>query len=93
MLQKLVDSCVSKGYVFQMEMIVRARQFGFTIGEVTQLASLASIFFLHVSSLSWCWGNCKVHVMYKQASELLGVAFNSNLCARCAMHHTSIDDV
>lgn len=33
-LQKLVDSCVSKGYVFQMEMVVRARQFGYTIGEV-----------------------------------------------------------
>ena len=33
-LEKLVSSCVSKGYVFQMEMIVRARQQGFTIGEV-----------------------------------------------------------
>jgi hypothetical protein len=33
-LQKLVNSCISKGYVFQMEMIVRARQFGFSIGEV-----------------------------------------------------------
>lgn len=33
-LEKLVKACVSKGYVFQMEMIVRARQFGFTIGEV-----------------------------------------------------------
>merc|ERR1712025_1401144 len=33
-LQKLVESCVSKGYVFQMEMVVRARQFGYTIGEV-----------------------------------------------------------
>nr|SVE75948.1 EOG090X0B9X [Daphnia hispanica] len=33
-LEKLVQSCKSKGYVFQMEMIIRARQFGFTIGEV-----------------------------------------------------------
>ncbi|XP_061198205.1 dolichol-phosphate mannosyltransferase subunit 1-like [Saccostrea echinata] len=33
-LQKLVSSCISKGYVFQMEMIIRARQFGYTIGEV-----------------------------------------------------------
>ncbi|XP_045461571.1 dolichol-phosphate mannosyltransferase subunit 1 [Harmonia axyridis] len=33
-LEKLVSSCVSKGYVFQMEMIIRARQFGYTIGEV-----------------------------------------------------------
>lgn len=33
-LQKLVESCVSKGYVFQMEMIVRARQFNYSISEV-----------------------------------------------------------
>lgn len=33
-LDKLVSACVSKGYVFQMEMIVRARQFKYTIGEV-----------------------------------------------------------
>lgn len=33
-LEKLVQSCKSKGYVFQMEMIIRARQFSYTIGEV-----------------------------------------------------------
>ncbi|KAF6717332.1 Dolichol-phosphate mannosyltransferase subunit 1 [Oryzias melastigma] len=33
-LESLVERCVSKGYVFQMEMIVRARQLNFTIGEV-----------------------------------------------------------
>jgi len=33
-LESLVNSCVSKGYVFQMEMIVRARQQGLTVGEV-----------------------------------------------------------
>jgi len=33
-LEKLVSNCVSKGYVFQMEMIIRARQFNYTIGEV-----------------------------------------------------------
>ncbi|KAF4802077.1 Dolichol-phosphate mannosyltransferase subunit 1 [Turdus rufiventris] len=33
-LEKLIEKCVSKGYVFQMEMIVRARQLGFTVGEV-----------------------------------------------------------
>jgi dolichol-phosphate mannosyltransferase len=33
-LQKLIESCISKGYVFQMEMIIRARQQGCTIGEV-----------------------------------------------------------
>ena len=33
-LEKLIKTCVSKGYVFQMEMIIRARQFGYNIGEV-----------------------------------------------------------
>ena len=33
-LEKLVKSTVSKGYTFQMEMVIRARQLGFTIGEV-----------------------------------------------------------
>ncbi|KAJ6665657.1 hypothetical protein lerEdw1_002027 [Lerista edwardsae] len=33
-LQKLMEKCVSKGYVFQMEMIVRARQLGYSVGEV-----------------------------------------------------------
>ncbi|KAM8716459.1 hypothetical protein ACLKA7_003350 [Drosophila subpalustris] len=33
-LEKCIASCVSKGYVFQMEMLVRARQHDFTIAEV-----------------------------------------------------------
>jgi len=33
-LEQLVANCVSKGYVFQMEMVIRARQLGYTIGEV-----------------------------------------------------------
>lgn len=33
-LTKLISVCESKGYVFQMEMIVRARQLKFSIGEV-----------------------------------------------------------
>lgn len=33
-LEKLIAKCVSKGYVFQMEMLVRARQLNYTIGEV-----------------------------------------------------------
>ncbi|KAL4216448.1 dolichol-P-mannose synthesis [Mactra antiquata] len=33
-LEKMVNACVSKGYVFQMEMIIRARQLGYSIGEV-----------------------------------------------------------
>ena len=34
-LEDLVSRCISKGYVFQMEMIVRARESGYTIGEVS----------------------------------------------------------
>ncbi|KAF0524600.1 Dolichol-phosphate mannosyltransferase [Gigaspora margarita] len=33
-LEKIMTVVISKGYVFQMEMMVRARQFGYTIGEV-----------------------------------------------------------
>lgn len=33
-LEGLIECCVSKGYVFQMEMIVRARQLNYSIGEV-----------------------------------------------------------
>ena len=33
-LQELIKSCVSKGYVFQMEMVIRARELGYTISEV-----------------------------------------------------------
>ena len=40
-LQRLIDSCVSKGYVFQMEMIVRARHFNYSIGEVGRIIQRA----------------------------------------------------
>jgi dolichol-phosphate mannosyltransferase len=33
-LKRLIESVVSKGYVFQMEIIVRANQFNYTLGEV-----------------------------------------------------------
>ncbi|RGB25952.1 dolichol-phosphate mannosyltransferase [Rhizophagus diaphanus] len=33
-LERIISLVISKGYVFQMEMMVRARQFGYTIGEV-----------------------------------------------------------
>lgn len=33
-LKELVAMCISKGYSFQMEMIIRARQLGYSIGEV-----------------------------------------------------------
>lgn len=33
-LEKLIENCVSKGYVFQMEIIIRARQLNCSIGEV-----------------------------------------------------------
>lgn len=33
-IEKLISNCVSKGYVFQMEMLIRARQLDYSIGEV-----------------------------------------------------------
>ncbi|OMJ19636.1 Dolichol-phosphate mannosyltransferase subunit 1 [Smittium culicis] len=33
-LQQIIEATVSKGYVFQMEMMVRAKQFNFSVGEV-----------------------------------------------------------
>jgi len=33
-LEILISKCVSRGYVFQMEMLVRARQLNYTIGEI-----------------------------------------------------------
>uniref|UniRef100_A0A3Q2E0M9 Dolichol-phosphate mannosyltransferase subunit 1 n=1 Tax=Cyprinodon variegatus TaxID=28743 RepID=A0A3Q2E0M9_CYPVA len=41
-LESLMERCVSKGYVFQMEMIVRARQLNYTIGEVTDVPTPTS---------------------------------------------------
>lgn len=45
-LESLVEQCVSKGYVFQMEMIVRARQLNYTIGEVRFSLSMSLSLFL-----------------------------------------------
>ena len=50
-LENLVDACVSKGFIFQMEMIVRARQFGYTIGEVSYSVSTFS---------NWCQRGAKL---------------------------------
>lgn len=33
-LQQLINSCISKGYVFQMEMLVRANHMGMRVAEV-----------------------------------------------------------
>ena len=34
MIHDIISRCTSKGYVFQMEIIVRARSLGYTVGEV-----------------------------------------------------------
>lgn len=34
MLRHIISETVSKGYVFQMEMMVRAQALGYTVGEV-----------------------------------------------------------
>ncbi len=33
-IRDIISRCTSKGYVFQMEIIVRARSLGYTVGEV-----------------------------------------------------------
>lgn len=33
-IKDIISRCTSKGYVFQMEIIVRARSLGYTVGEV-----------------------------------------------------------
>ena len=33
-IRDIISRCTSKGYVFQMEIIVRARALGYTVGEV-----------------------------------------------------------
>ena len=44
-LEKLIESCTSRGYVFQMEMIVRARQLGFTVAEVQSVCHWLYFYF------------------------------------------------
>lgn len=39
-LEDVISSCVSKGYVFQMEMIVRASRKGYLIEEVITIMSI-----------------------------------------------------
>lgn len=43
MLEDVISSCVSKGYVFQMEMIVRASRKGYNIEEVINVLSIYHI--------------------------------------------------
>jgi len=55
-LEKLIQSCTSRGYVFQMEMIVRARQLGFTIAEVQSASSKsAAMQPLATITAATCW--------------------------------------
>lgn len=53
-LENLVERCVSKGYVFQMEMIVRARQLNYTIGEVSPNLFMRWCIWRCTCSLSGC---------------------------------------
>ncbi len=36
-LEKVMEVCISKGYVFQMEIMVRANRVGFTVAEVSSV--------------------------------------------------------
>lgn len=48
MLSDLVKACQSRGFVFQMEIIIRARQLGYTIGEVNHKVLNFIVFVLKV---------------------------------------------
>lgn len=58
-LETLVERCVSKGYVFQMEMIIRARQLNYTIEEVRRswnsVVLIVGDGVIAVILLSGCW--------------------------------------
>ena len=53
-LQQLMLCCVSKGYVFQMEMLVRARQMGYSIAEVRKCCSAtgSANYIRHIATLA-----------------------------------------
>lgn len=51
MLEDVIASCVSKGYVFQMEMIVRASRKGYHIEEVVLYIRILSAYSLEVSKI------------------------------------------
>lgn len=62
-LETLVERCVSKGYVFQMEMIIRARQLKYTIAEVRR--KLNSVLLIAVILLSRCWTcSCSIQLIW-----------------------------
>jgi len=67
-LEKLIQSCTSRGYVFQMEMIVRARQLGFSVAEVLSVCNagadepcmniLIGTFMMWTSLIFYCFAYC-----------------------------------
>lgn len=62
-LETLVERCVSKGYVFQMEMIIRARQLKYTIAEVRR--KLNTVLLIAVILLSRCWTcSCSIQLIW-----------------------------
>jgi dolichol-phosphate mannosyltransferase len=66
-----VCALTTQGYVFQMEMIVRAREFGFTIAEVMLCCPLYCFFTLQVpiSFLDRVYGESKLG-----GNEIVGFA-------------------
>lgn len=67
-----MERCVSKGYVFQMEMIVRARQLNYTVGEVRPMIHVFHCLVFHCTvcpalciSLHTVLANCEQALLEK----------------------------
>lgn len=59
-LRELISECVSKGYVFQMEMIVRARAKGYAIAEVGHWQGMHHLLSVMLPCLCVCAGSHRV---------------------------------
>ena len=59
-----MEVCISKGYVFQMEMIVRARQHGYTVGEVSHWEILQkNVFFQNATPRNEIVKSAKIYFL------------------------------
>lgn len=76
MLSDLVKACQSRGFVFQMEIIIRARQLGYTIGEVNHKVLNFIVFVLKVL---WEWPQASARVV------IFGLIFagSHHICRSC----------
>lgn len=78
-LETLVERCMSKGYVFQMEMIIRARQLNYTIEEVRLKLN---VFVFGTRNLY----ECRTCSCSNQLNESLNAMSNNSLTENTLFH-------